>query len=88
VSAEAGEILIGRKPAASYIQAILTAAARGISEVVLKARGRNISKAVDVSQLALRVVLKDFEVYDVKVGSEEVTGGRRVSTIEIRMRKK
>jgi len=87
-SAEVGEILVGRKPVANYIQAILTAAARGVSEVVLKARGRNISRAVDVSQLALRIVLKDFEVSDVKIGSEEVSGGRRVSTIEIRLKRK
>jgi len=88
MSAEVGEILVGKKPTPSYIQAILTAVARGVSEVVLKARGRNISKAVDVSQLALRIVLKDFEVTNVNIGSEEVTGGRRVSTIEIRMRRK
>ena len=88
MSAEVGEVLVGKKPTASYIQAVLTAAARGVNEVVLKARGRNISKAVDVSQLALRIVLKDFEVSNVSIGSEEVAGGRRVSTIEIRMRKK
>lgn len=87
-SSEVGEILVGKKPVANYIQAILTAAARGVSEVVLKARGRNISRAVDVSQLALRLVLRDFEVSDVKIGSEEVADGRRVSTIEIRLKRK
>ena len=45
-------------------------------------------KAVDVSQLALRIVLRDFEVSNVSIGSEEVAGGRRVSTIEIRMKRK
>ena len=87
-SSEVGEILVGKKPVANYIQAILTAAARGVSEVVLKARGRNISRAVDVSQLALRLVLRDFEVSDVKIGSEEVADGRRVSTIEIRLKRR
>jgi DNA-binding protein len=106
MSAEAGVVLVGRKPVASYIQAILTAVARGADEVVLKARGMNISRAVDVSQLAIKTVLKGFEVSSVTIGSEEVTGvsggsgtaeagasggasrPRRVSTIEIRLKKK
>lgn len=85
---EAGEVLVGKKPLANYLQAILTAVARGFNEVVLKARGRNISRAVDVSQLALRTVLRDFEVSSVNIGSEEIAGGRRISTIEIRLRRK
>jgi len=105
MSAEAGVVLVGRKPAASYIQAILTAIARGADEVVLKARGMNISRAVDVSQLALKTVLRGFDVSSVTIGSEEVAGAsggsgaaeagaggasrpRRVSTIEIRLKRK
>lgn len=87
-SAGAGEVLVGKKPIANYLQAILTAVARGFNEVVLKARGRNISRAVDVSQVAIRTMLRDFEISNVTIGSEEITGGRRVSTIEIRMRRK
>lgn len=79
---------MGKKPIASYLQAVLTAVARGFNEVVLKARGRNISRAVDVSQLAIRTMLRDFEISSVTIGSEEIAGGRRVSTIEIRMRRK
>lgn len=87
-SREIGEILVGKKPSPSYLQAILTAVARGASEIVLKARGANINRAVNISQIALKTIVKDFEVHDVKIGSQELEGGRRSSTIEIRMRKK
>ncbi len=85
-SLEVGEILIGKKTVTDYMRALLTVVARGASTIVLKARGRNISRAVDVSQLAIRT-LRGFKVSEVKIGSEEVAGGRRVSTIEIKLEK-
>jgi DNA-binding protein len=42
-------ILIGKKPPMNYVLATLTAFHEGAGEVVIKARGQSISKAVDVA---------------------------------------
>jgi len=56
-------------------------------EVVLKARGRAISTAVDVAEIARRRFVTDLQVSNINIGTEEleVEGGgtKGVSTIEI-----
>jgi DNA-binding protein len=80
-------VLIGRKPVMNYVVACLTFFNSGSNQVVVKARGRAISRAVDTVELLRRVFLKDVEVKDIRVGTEEVAReeGRKsnVSTIEI-----
>ncbi|MEB3779909.1 MAG: RNA-binding protein, partial [Desulfurococcales archaeon] len=44
----APEVRIGRKPVMNYVLAILTTLMeQGVNQVVVRARGRNINKAVD-----------------------------------------
>ena len=62
-------------------------------EVVIKARGKFISRAVDVAEVSSKRFLENTtEVKDVKIGSEDFTNkeGRniRVSFIEITLKKK
>lgn len=81
-------VLIGKKPVMSYVLAILQLVSQGISEVVVKARGRAISRAVDAVEIVRSRFLKNgISVERISIGSEEVQGkeGRRsrVSTIEI-----
>jgi len=60
---EANEIFIGRKPAIHYVLAVQTQVNQKQSEIFLRARGKNISKAVDVAQIALkRKFIKDFKI--------------------------
>lgn len=67
---------------------------QGANEVVIKARGRNISRAVDVAErVRKRFLAGQVDVGDIKIDSEEVvdpaTGQKRtVSTIEIKLVKK
>ncbi|MEM5797861.1 MAG: DNA-binding protein Alba [Candidatus Aenigmatarchaeota archaeon] len=83
-------ILVGKKPTMSYVLAAMTQFSDGAKEVRIKARGRAISRAVDVAE-----VLKNRFVQGVKtevtIGTEEVKGKEnenlRVSTIEIVLRK-
>ncbi len=80
-------ILVGRKPTMNYVLATTMPLSEG-KTVVLKARGRAISKAVDVAQVVTRRFMKDAEIEAVNLGTEEGRVGadgrpRSVSTIEI-----
>ena len=62
-------------------------------EVVIKARGKFISRAVDIAEVATKRFLEDsVKIKDIKVDSEEFENKEgkqvRVSTIEISLGKK
>jgi DNA-binding protein len=63
----------------------------GAKKVVVKARGRSISRAVDTVELLRRAFVKDLKLHNIALGTEEVTRseGQRsnVSTIEITVTK-
>ena len=86
---EANTVFIGRKPTMSYVMAVITNFNSGdTKEVVLKARGRAITTAVNVAQVITRRFMKDLKVSKIGIGTEEVKpreGGdpRKVSTMEI-----
>ena len=86
-------VYIGRKPPMSYVMAVITAFNMiDTNEVIVKARGRAISTAVDVAEITCNRFIKDTKVHSIAIGTEEVTpreGGnpRNVSTIEITIRK-
>jgi len=86
------EILVGKKPLMSYVLAAITQFSSGKDEVRIKARGKAISRAVDISQIVINKFVKDAEVSEVKLGTDEVEGkdGNKmnVSTIEIVLKKK
>ncbi len=65
-----GEIYIGNKEIAVYLGALRIQSDSNDS-VVIKARGKAISKAVDVSQIAINNELKEWRVSDIKIGTEE-----------------
>jgi len=83
---QANAVLVGRKDTMNYVLAAIRLFTEGASEVVIKARGRNICKAVDAAE-RVKATLKDVAVRDVKIYSEEVEDDqgrkRRVSAIEI-----
>jgi len=86
-------IYIGNKPPMSYVLALITAFnMQDTDEVVLKARGRAITTAVDVAEITRNRFIKDAEVRSIAIGTEEVAsreGGnpRNVSIIEISLHK-
>jgi len=89
---ETAAIFVGKKSVMNYVLAALLQFDSGAKEIVLKARGRAISKAVDVAEIIKRRLLEDkIEVKDVKIGTELVGEGdsaRNVSTIEIVLAKR
>jgi len=81
------EIFIGKKPLMTYVTATLVQLANE-STVFIKARGKSIPMAVDVSQIIIkRMNTLGYQIASVKIGSETVKSQdgntRNVSTIEI-----
>jgi len=64
-------IFVGKQPAIVYATSVMMQAQEGKTEIFLKARGRAIKTAVDVSQLAIRRFVQNFKVGEIKVGTEE-----------------
>ena len=85
---EQNVVYIGRKPVMSYVLAVITYLnTPNAKEVVLKARGRAITTAVDVAEITRRRFIEKMKVNKINIGTEELTeeDGRKraVSTIEI-----
>jgi len=85
-------IFIGIKPFMNYVTGVVMQFQnKGQKEVIISARGKFTSKAIDVSEVARRTFLKDenIQVKDIKISSEQFENkeGKRiyVSTIEIHL---
>jgi len=81
-------IFVGSKPPMSYVLAVVTQFnTSGSDEVLLKARGRAISRAVDTAEIVRNRFVTDAEVKEITIGTESMTNeeGRtsNVSSIEI-----
>ncbi len=87
-------IYVGKKPPMSYVLAVVTQfQGSGSDEVVIKARGRSISTAVDTAEIVRNRFIKDAKIKDIKISTESITNeeeGRtsNVSSIEIILTKK
>jgi len=81
-------IFIGKKPSMNYVLAVVTQFNTGTGTVTVKARGKAISKAVDVVEIVRNRFLRDCAVTDIRIGTENLEdedreGGVNVSWIEI-----
>jgi len=82
-------IYVGNKPPMSYVLAVVTQFnTSGSDEVIIKARGRAISRAVDAAEITRNRFVTDAKIKDIKISTESITNeedGRtsNVSSIEI-----
>lgn len=81
-------VFIGRKPIMNYVLACMTLFQGGTKEICIKARGRAVTRAIDVAEIIRRRFVTDAKVKDVIIGSEQLvseTSGvpSTVSTIEV-----
>ncbi len=85
-------IYIGKKGTMNYCLVVVTIFNKGEEECVIRARGRSISKAVDVAEITVRRFLPDMiEIADVIIGSEDLESDgkiKTVSTIDIILKRK
>ncbi len=80
------EVLVGKKPVMNYVLAVVTQFNQGAKEVHIKARGRAISKAVDVAEIVRNRFITDAKVKEISINTEEVQGEKgptKVSAIDI-----
>ncbi|MHA1652180.1 MAG: DNA-binding protein Alba [Candidatus Helarchaeota archaeon] len=86
-------VFIGQKTAMNYVMACLTVLQAGFNEITLKARGKAISRAVDVAEILRNRFMKDkLEVTNIVTGTEMLErqdrGKFSVSTIDITLKTK
>ncbi len=84
-------VYVGVKPPMAYVLGVVTQLSNGQNQVFVKARGKSISKAVDVAEIVRRKFVKDVRVSGIDIGTEErqLQDGKKinVSTISIAITK-
>ncbi len=89
--ADENTVFIGSKETMNYVQAVMTQFNSGSDEVVIKARGRAISKAVDVAEITRHRFMEETEITDIITETEELDddegGTSNVSSMEITLSK-
>jgi len=86
-------IFIGTKPFMNYVTGVVIQfTTKDAQEVFIKARGKFISRAVDVAEISIKRFLKDqIRVKNISIDSEEFENKEgkdvHVSTIEITLEK-
>jgi len=87
---EENSIFVGNKPAMNYVLAVVTQF-KNSDEVVIKARGRAISKAVDTAEISRNRFVENSKIKEIKIGTESVVNEEgnnfNVSFIEIYLEK-
>ena len=88
---ENNTIFVGSKPVMNYVLAVVTQFNEGNNGVVLRARGKSISRAVDTAEIVRNRFVPDSDVTDIQISTEEIENFNNektnVSIIEISMEK-
>lgn len=86
-------IYVGNKPVMNYVLACVTQLNQtDMQEIVIKARGRAISRAVDVAEILRNRFMSSVDVKDIKISTEQINtaegGTANVSAVEISLGQK
>lgn len=65
-------VFVGKKPAMSYVLACVTQFNEGNDQVHIKARGKSISRAVDVAEITRNRFEEEAEVDSIDIDTEEI----------------
>ena len=88
---EDNTVYIGTKPVMNYVLAVITQFNSGMREVIVKARGKTIVRAVDTAEIVTRQFMTNVVKKNVAIGTEAVEtdeGPTNISTIQIILAKK
>lgn len=84
-------VYVGKKGTMGYVLAVVTQFNNGASEVVVKARGKLISRAVDVVEIVRHRFMPNAKIEHIHISTEELTSEdgsmSKVSSIEIKIQK-
>ena len=89
---EENTVFVGNKPVTAYVMACVTQFNRNANSIVLKARGRAISRAVDVAEVLRHRFMKGLvEITSIETGTEQIETREgnlsNISSIEITVTK-
>ncbi len=80
-------VYVGKKSAMGYVLAVVTQFNNGANEVSVKARGKLISRAVDVAEIVRHRFMPNAQLKGINISTEELTSEdgslSKVSAIEI-----
>ncbi len=80
-------VYIGKKGTMAYVLAVVTQVNQGATVIFIKARGKAISRAVDVAEIIKNKFIKDIKLGDIAISTEEIQsedgGTLKISAIEI-----
>lgn len=78
-------VYVGIKPPMAYVLGVVTQLSNNQKEVFIKARGRSISKAVDVAEIVRRKFVQDAKVSNIEIGTEErqLENGQKINVSSI-----
>ena len=80
-------VYVGDKPVMNYVLAVMTQFNKPVSSVILKARGRAISRAVDAAEITRNRFMPNVVVKDITISTEAIPNGEgktvNVSSMEI-----
>ena len=88
---ENNTIFVGSKPVMNYVLAVVTQFNEGSDSVLLRARGKSISRAVDAAEIVRNRFIPGSNVTDIQISTEEIETRNNektnVSIIEILIEK-
>ncbi len=88
--AEDNVVYIGTKPVMSYVLAVATQLSKA-NEVIIKSRGRAISRAVDTAEIVRNKFISGLKVKEIQIGTETVKRedgtSMNISSLEITLSK-
>ncbi len=80
-------VYIGKKPAMNYVLAVVTQFNNGAKQVMIKARGNTIGRAVDVAEIVRNRFVQEATLKNISISSEELANEdgtkSKVSAIQI-----
>ncbi len=84
-------IYVGKKDTMAYVLAVVTQFNQGVAELHVKARGRSINKAVDISQIVKNRFLPTMQIKNIDITTEELPSEdgsiSKVSSMDITLSK-
>ena len=86
MSEEKDVVYVGKKDLMTYVMSVLSRFQKDAKKVTVKARGRAISRAVDIAEVTRNRFMQNIKVSTIQIGSKAVEREGRnfnVSEIEI-----
>lgn len=84
-------VYVGKKGTMAYVLAVVTQMNQGAKEVVIKARGKAISRAVDVAEIVKNKFVENIKITNIAISTEDIHTDEgsilKVSAIEISIKR-